>query len=121
MEDFSEWITERTVMFTSIVGLSGETFDIGDRVFVITLFLIAVTVHVVMWLLAPVGSSSSITSFEERARAEREEMLDLMKQRIEEANRPVVKSAELENAEKATAAAKQSLQAKQNDYTQEKG
>ena len=44
-------------MFTSIVGLSGETFDIGDRVFVITLFLIALTVHIVMWLLAPGGSS----------------------------------------------------------------
>ena len=57
MDDFSEWITERTVMFTSIVGLSGETFDIGDRVFVITLFLIALTVHIVMWLLAPGGSS----------------------------------------------------------------
>ena len=47
-------------------------------------------------------------------------MLELMKQRIEEANKPVVKSVELENAEKACAVAKQSLAAKQNDYTQEK-
>merc|ERR1711976_305919 len=45
-------------------------------------------------------------------------MLELMKQRIEEANKPVVKSVELENAEKACAVAKQSLAAKQNDYTQ---
>ena len=46
-------------------------------------------------------------------------MLELMKQRIEEANKPVVKSVELENAEKTCAVAKQSLAAKQNDYTQE--
>merc|ERR1711970_1180383 len=44
-------------------------------------------------------ASSTLSSFEDRVRAERGEMLDLMKQRIEEANRPKEKSVELSNAE----------------------
>ena len=52
-------------------------------------------VHTVLWLLAPTPSAS-VSSFEERARAEREEMLDLMKQRIEEANRPKARLSTLQ-------------------------
>merc|ERR1711970_658345 len=44
-------------------------------------------------------ASSTLSSFEDRVRAERGEMLDLMKQRIEEANRPKEKSVELSSAE----------------------
>ena len=45
MDDLVEWFTERTVMFTSTLGLSGSSFDIGDRLFVITLFMCALTVR----------------------------------------------------------------------------
>ena len=75
-------------------------------------------VHTVLWLLAPTPSAS-ISSFEERARAEREEMLDLMKQRIEEANRPKAKSPEMESSERERDQTKSALSQKQAELSKQ--
>ena len=39
MEEFTDWLTERTVGLTSVIGLSGSTFDISDRILVISLLV----------------------------------------------------------------------------------
>merc|ERR1712106_155753 len=59
--------------------------------------------------------SSTLASFEERARAERGEVLELMKQRIEEANRPKAQSPELTASESERETKKRQLSEKQTE------
>merc|ERR1711970_1409200 len=118
MEEFSEWLTERTVGLTSAIGLSGSTFDISDRILVISLLIALAAIHITLWFMASGTESAKEEHYHNLTNQQREQILALMKERIELANKPSEQhgNAELDAAERDYKIVREKLATKKSEH-----
>jgi len=77
MEEFSNWICSRTVLFTSNFGMTHQTFDLSENIFSISILVSIFAVHFTLHFLAANSDhpASQIANFHSVAHNEREKIL----------------------------------------------
>jgi len=118
MEEFTDWLTERTVGLTSVIGLSGSTFDISDRILVISLLVTLAAIHITLWFMASGSESAKEEHYHNLTSKQREQILALMKERIELANNPSAQkgNVEFDAAEREHKTILENLASKKNEH-----
>merc|ERR1712142_590183 len=118
MEEFTDWLTERTVGLTSVIGLSGSTFDISDRILVISLLVTLAAIHITLWFMASGAESAKEERYHNLTNKQREQILALMKERIEQANNPSTQhgNVELDAAEREHKSVLDQLKLKKSEH-----
>merc|ERR1712227_590838 len=118
MEEFTDWLAERTVGLTSVIGLSGSTFDISDRILVISLLVTLAAIHITLWFMASGSESAKEENYHNLTSKQREQILALMKERIELANNPSAQkgNVEFDAAEREHKTILENLASKKNEH-----
>ena len=77
MDEFSGWVTDRTVLFTSTFGLTNESVGMSGNIFAISFLVSIAAIHFTLYFLA--GNSEhpaqQISAFHTAAHPERERLL----------------------------------------------
>lgn len=101
MESFFDWLSNRSVsFFVDWFGLHPVTFGMGDFVFTITLFTVMVVSHITLMVFASMSFSNKDNKFKEVSSSQTQQLLTLMKERVDAANEPDKFTSDIDSEQK---------------------